>query len=102
MTTTNTTKDDEEKPSGILKSAVGLVKSVATAMGLAGQSKDDGITDMDVDSMGPVNDEGEEMSEVLFQSLLDSCTEDEVVVRSVRNGLIFRSSFNFDILGFTS
>ena len=90
MTTTTNTKDDEEKPSGLFQSAAGFVKSVATSLGLAGRSKDDGITDMDVDSMGPVNDEGEEMSEVLFQSLLDSCTEDEVVVRSVKKFLIFR------------
>ena len=82
-----------------MKSAAG---TLTTAMGWAGRSKDDGITDMDVDSMGPVNDEGEEMSEVLFQSLLESCTEDEVVVRSVRKCLVFRSTFNFDIVGFTS
>ena len=78
---TTTTKDDEEKPSGILQSPAGFGKSAATVVGLAGRSKDDAITD--VDSMGPVNDDREELSEVLFQNLLDSCTEDEVLVRSV-------------------
>ena len=58
MSMTTTTKDDEEKPSGILQSPAGFGKSAATVVGLAGRSKDDAITD--VDSMGPVNDDGEE------------------------------------------
>ena len=82
--TTTTMEDDDEKSSGLL---MGLVKSavdtLAAAVGWNGQSKDDCITDMDVDSMGPIIEIGEELSEVLFQSLLDSCTEDEVLVRSV-------------------
>ena len=89
MTNCNTKKNDEEKPSGLWSSAAGFAKSavgtVATAFGLSGRSKDEGVTDMDVDSMGTVIEDGgeEELSEVVFQSLLESCPDDEVVVRSV-------------------
>ena len=97
---TNTTKmNDEEKPSGFfgtLKSLGSRVVSVVT-----GRSNDEGSTDMDLDSMGTVVEDGEEISEVLFQSLTESCTDEEVVVRSVRY-LTFRASLSFDILGFIS
>ena len=82
-----------------MKSAAG---TLAATIGWNGQSKDDCVTDMDVDSIGPIIEIGEEISEVLFQSLLDFCPEDEVVVRSVRKCLVFRSSLKFDNLGFTS
>ena len=63
--------------------------------------KDDGIIDTDDDSMEPVIEDGEELSDVMFHCLLDSCPEDSVVVRSV-GYLIFSSSPSFDILGFMS
>ena len=77
------TKNDEEKSSssGIWSSVKSAAGSIATAIGLSGRSKDEGITDMDVDSMGPVVEDGEEVCEALFQSLLESCPDDEVVVR---------------------
>ena len=63
-----------------VKSAAGTVVS---ALGLSGRSKDDGIIDTDDDSMGPVMEDGEELSDVMFHCQLDSCPEDSVVVRSV-------------------
>ena len=89
------TKNDEEKPSGIwntMKSAAGSL------LGLTGRGKEEGptegTTDMDVDSMGPVIEdrEEEELSEVVFQSLLESCPDDQFAVRSVIIFVIFRSS----------
>ena len=82
-----TKENEEEKSSGLWsKVASGVMSaagSVASAIGLSGRSKDDDIIDVDEDSMGPVTGDGEELSEVIFQSLLDSCPEDSVVVRSV-------------------
>ena len=93
--------NDEEKPSGLM----GFLKSTGSFVvsAFTGRSKDadEGSTDMDLDSMGTVVQDGEEISEVMFQSLLDNCPDESVVVRSVRC-FIFRSSPSFDILGFTS
>ena len=94
--------NNEEKSSGFLGSLKSFGSSVASAIvGLSGRSKDDDIIDVDDDSMGPMMEDGEEFSEVMFQSLLDYCPDDSVVVRSVRC-LILRSFPSFDILGFTS
>ena len=94
--------NNEEKSSGFLGSLKSFGSSVASAIvGLSGRSKDDDIIDVDDDSMGPGMEDGEEISEVMFQSLLDNCPDESVVVRSVRC-FIFRSSPSFDILGFTS
>ena len=98
--------NNEEKSSsffGTLKvlGSSAIVGVASAIVGLSGRSKDDDIIDVDDDSMGPVMEDGEEISEVMFQSLLDTCSDDSVVVRSVRC-FIFRSSPSFDILGFTS
>ena len=83
MTTTTTKMNDQEKQSGILGSLKSFGSSLASAIGLTGRSQDEGSSNMDLDSMGPVVEDEEDISEVLFQSLLESCTDDEVVVRSV-------------------
>ena len=76
--------NNEEKSSGFLGSLKSFGSSVASAIvGLSGRSKDDDIIDVDDDSMGPVMEDGEELSDVMFHCLLDSCPEDLVVVRSV-------------------
>ena len=94
--------NNEEKSSSFFGTLKDLGSSVASVIvGLSGRSKDDDIIDVDDDSMGPGMEDGEEISEVMFQSLLDTCPDDSVVVRSVRC-FIFRSSPSFDILGFTS
>ena len=81
---TNTTKmNDVEKPSGFFGTFKSFGSSIASAIGLTGRSQDEGSSNMDLDSMGPVVEDEEDISEVLFQSLLESCTDDEVVVRSV-------------------
>ena len=83
-----TKENEEEKSSGLWsKVASGVMSaagSVASAIGLSGRGKDDGIIDVDDDSLGPVVGDGEELSEVLFQSLVESCPDDSVVVRLVR------------------
>ena len=83
MSTTSPKMNEEEKPSGFFGTFKSFGSSIASAIGLTGRSQDEGSSDMDLDSMGPVVEDGEEISEVLFQSLLESCTDDEVVVRSV-------------------
>ena len=98
--------NNEEKSSsffGTLKvlGSSAIVGVASAIVGLSGRSKDDDIIDVDDDSMGPGMEDGEEFSEVMFQSLLDNCPDDSVVVRSVRC-LILRSFPSFDILGFTS
>ena len=93
MSTNTTTKgNDEEKPSGFfgsLKSIGSSVASVgssfASVIGLSGRGKDDGIIDVDDDSLGPVVGDGEELPEVIFQSLVESCPDNSVVVRLVRD-----------------
>ena len=89
MTTSNNKKNDEEKSSGLWsKVASGVMSaagSVASVIGLSGRGKDDGIIDVDDDSLGSGVGDGEEFSEVLFQSLVESCPDNSVVVRLVRD-----------------
>ena len=83
MTSSNTKKNDEEKSSGLLETLKSIGSSVASAIGFPSRSQDEDTTDMDVDSMGPVIEDGEEISEAVFSSLLENCPDDEIVVRSV-------------------
>ena len=69
--------------SGLWSSVKSAAGTVVSALGLSGRSKDDGIIDTNDDSMEPVIEVREELSDVMFHCLLDSCPEDLVVVRSV-------------------
>ena len=82
-------ENEEQKPSGfwskVGSGVMSAAGSVVSAIGFSGRSKDDDIIDVDDDSLGPVVGDGEELSEVIFQSLVESCPDNSVVVRSVRD-----------------
>ena len=60
---------------------------------IIGGSPDDTNIDEDLDSTGAVMEEGEEFCETMFQSVIGSCSEEEIVVRLEKDSVFSSSSF---------